>query len=206
MRSYCGEGTCLSRGREVRCSGSMCRRLGGPSKTCRLRYRSAKPLPRPARVISGWSVPQRRPPHLAQRLKHTAAPYERRDGDRRLARAAEVRALSEVFSRTSPVRVTSDRAEHRRVTGPPARSPGWACGSTTGVVHSFSTARWGMNDGPELPGEFVSDELRNDCVRFLHELRRLVELRRQPTPDNAAWDAGRLSDPQSPPNSRSSPS
>ena len=59
---------------------------------------------------------------------------------------------------------------------------------------------------PELPGEFVSDELRNDCARFLDELRRLVELRRQPAPDNAAWDAGRLSDPQSPPGSRSSPS
>jgi hypothetical protein len=29
-----------------------------------------------------------------------------------------------------------------------------------------------MNDGPELPGEFVSDELRNDCVRFLDELKR----------------------------------
>ena len=55
---------------------------------------------------------------------------------------------------------------------------------------------------PELPGEFVSDDLRNDCARFLDELRRLVELRRELTPDRAAWAPGRLSDPQSP-NSRS---
>jgi hypothetical protein len=54
----------------------------------------------------------------------------------------------------------------------------------------------------ELPGEFVSDELRNDCARFLDELRRLVELRREPTPDTAAWTPGRLSDLQAAPNSR----
>ena len=60
-----------------------------------------------------------------------------------------------------------------------------------------------MNDGPELPGEFVSDELRNDCARFLDELRRLVELRHEPAPESAAWAPGRLSDPQAAPNSRS---
>ena len=59
---------------------------------------------------------------------------------------------------------------------------------------------------PELPGEFVSDDLRNDCARFLDELRRLVELRRQPAPDSAAWAPGRLSDPQAAPNSRSAQS
>ena len=59
-----------------------------------------------------------------------------------------------------------------------------------------------MNDGPELPGEFVSDELRNDCARFLDELKRLVELRREPPPDSAAWAPGPR-DPQPPPNSRS---
>src|ERR1044072_5193567 len=48
----------------------------------------------------------RRPPHSAQHLKRTAAPYEQRDGNRRLASAAEVRGLSEVF-RTPPVRGTS---------------------------------------------------------------------------------------------------
>jgi hypothetical protein len=58
---------------------------------------------------------------------------------------------------------------------------------------------------PRLPGEFVSDELRNDCVRFLDELKRLVELRRELTPDSAAWAPG-PSDPQSPPNSRSAQS
>ena len=56
---------------------------------------------------------------------------------------------------------------------------------------------------PELPGEFVCDELRNDCARFLHELKRLVELRRELAPDSAAWAPGRFSDPQAPPNSRS---
>jgi hypothetical protein len=59
-----------------------------------------------------------------------------------------------------------------------------------------------MNDGPELPGEFVSDELRNDCARFLDELKRLVELRRELKTDSAAWAPG-PTDPQPPPNSRS---
>ena len=59
-----------------------------------------------------------------------------------------------------------------------------------------------MNDGPELPGEFVSDELRNDCARFLDELKRLVELRRELTTDSAEWAPG-PPDPQPPPNSRS---
>ena len=56
---------------------------------------------------------------------------------------------------------------------------------------------------PELPGEFVSDDLRDDCARFLDELKRLVELRRELTPASAAWAPGRFSDPQAPPKSRS---
>ena len=59
---------------------------------------------------------------------------------------------------------------------------------------------------PEPPGEFVSDDLRNDCARFLDEQRRRVELRRELTPDNAAWSPGRLNEPQAPPNSRSAQS
>ena len=55
---------------------------------------------------------------------------------------------------------------------------------------------------PELPGEFVSDDLRNDCARFLAELRQVVELRRELTPRGMAWAPGRLSDPQASPNSR----
>jgi hypothetical protein len=54
----------------------------------------------------------------------------------------------------------------------------------------------------ELPGEFVSDDLRNDCARFMDELRQLVDVRRELTPDSAAWAPG-PSDPQPPPNSRS---
>ena len=173
------------------------------------------PDPSKARAgLSGWSAPQSRPPHLAQRLKHTAAPYERPDGDRPLAKGRRSSRSFRGFFRTSPIRVTALRAERRKVGGPPARSPARACGSTTEVVHSFSTARWRMNVGPspaggsppspdpELPGEFVSDDLRNDCARFLDELRRVVALRRQPAPDSAPWALGRSTDPQAPPNSR----
>ena len=64
----------------------------------------------------------------------------------------------------------------------------------------------GPTPEPELPGEFVSNDLRNDCARFLDELRRRVELRREPTPDRPAWTPGRLSDPQAPPNARSAQS
>jgi len=56
----------------------------------------------------------------------------------------------------------------------------------------------------ELPGEFVSEELRTDCARFLNEQRRLVGLRRELPPDSAAWVPGqRRPAGQSPPNSRS---
>ena len=58
---------------------------------------------------------------------------------------------------------------------------------------------------PEPPGEFVSDDLRNDCARFLGELRQRVELRRELTPGSAAW-LGRSSHPQARPNSRSAQS
>jgi len=58
----------------------------------------------------------------------------------------------------------------------------------------------------ELPGEFVSDDLRSDCARFLDEQRRRVELRRELTPDNAARAPGRLNELQAPPNSRSAQS
>ena len=56
----------------------------------------------------------------------------------------------------------------------------------------------------ELPGEFVSEELRTDCARFLNEQRRLVGLRRELPPESAAWVPGqRRPAGQSPPNSRS---
>jgi hypothetical protein len=59
---------------------------------------------------------------------------------------------------------------------------------------------------PELPGEFVSDDLRSDCARFLDEQRRRVEIRRELTPDNAARAPGRLNELQAPPHSRSAQS
>ena len=73
-------------GGELRCSGSICRRLGVSLEDLSARYRSATRLPRPARVISGVVSAARRPPHSAQRLTRTAAPYKRRDGGRGLER------------------------------------------------------------------------------------------------------------------------
>jgi hypothetical protein len=40
---------------------------------------------------------------------------------------------------------------------------------------------------PELPGEFVSEDLRADCGRFLNELLARVELRRELAPENGVW-------------------
>jgi hypothetical protein len=101
------------------------------------------PFQGPRGFSSGWSAPQSRPPHLAQRLKHTAAPYERREGDKRLGRVGRSSRSFRGFFRTSPIRVTALRPERRKVAGPRARSPACVCGSTTEVFHSFSTARWG---------------------------------------------------------------
>lgn len=63
----------------------------------------------------------------------------------------------------------------------------------------------------ELPGEFVSEELRTDCARFLNEQRRLVGLRRELPTESAAWVPGpaegqRRPAGQAPPNSRSAQS
>jgi hypothetical protein len=51
---------------------------------------------------------------------------------------------------------------------------------------------------PALPGEFVSDDLREDCARFLQEQRALIALRRELSPESAAWALGRVSDPACP--------
>jgi hypothetical protein len=47
---------------------------------------------------------------------------------------------------------------------------------------------------PELPGEFVSEDLRTDCARFINEQRALIALRRELTPENGAWVPRRVSD------------
>jgi hypothetical protein len=47
---------------------------------------------------------------------------------------------------------------------------------------------------PELPGEFVSEDLRADCARFLNEQRRLIGFRRDLVQERAAWVPGRTSD------------
>jgi hypothetical protein len=36
---------------------------------------------------------------------------------------------------------------------------------------------------PELPGEFVSEDLRADCVRFLDELQARIAFRRELPPE-----------------------
>ena len=40
---------------------------------------------------------------------------------------------------------------------------------------------------PELPGEFVTDDLRSDCARFLSELRDLIQHRRELLYERAGW-------------------
>ena len=42
---------------------------------------------------------------------------------------------------------------------------------------------------PAPPGEFVSEDLRLDCPRFLTEQRALIAHRRQPSPESALDDA-----------------
>jgi hypothetical protein len=109
-------------GGELRCSGSMCRRLGVSHEDLSARYRSARRLPRPARSSGGG---QRRPPTTPL----SSAPHTQ-GGAVRTARRKQTfgkcRRSSRSFRgffRTSPVRVTSDRAERRKVAAPPARSP-----------------------------------------------------------------------------------
>ena len=56
---------------------------------------------------------------------------------------------------------------------------------------------------PELPGEFVSEDLRADCARFLSEQRALIGLRRELLRENPPpWVPGGAA-AQSPPNSGS---
>jgi hypothetical protein len=40
---------------------------------------------------------------------------------------------------------------------------------------------------PDLPGEFVSENLRADCGRFLDELLARVELCRELAPESGVW-------------------
>jgi hypothetical protein len=173
----------------------------------------------PARRASRPVSPDRDQRSGAVRSPGVHRMQNRRGGDKRLEVCRSSRSFRG-FSRTSPVRVIPHRAERRKVAGPRrSKSTACACGSTTGVS-TVSTARWGMNSGPshatgsppspepELPGEFVSDELRSDCARFMNELRGLVRLRSELPPKSTAWMPSRSEGQcrpagQSPPNSRS---
>ena len=52
----------------------------------------------------------------------------------------------------------------------------------------------GRSDGSsdELPGEFLSDELRSDTERFLDDVKRLVQRRRAIERDGADPELGSL--------------
>jgi hypothetical protein len=66
------------------------------------------------------------------------------------------------------------------------------------IFHSFHK-RWGAITGPgreaesarshapEPPGEFVSDELRDDCARFLDELRTMIHHRGEAEVEAPDW-------------------
>ena len=41
-----------------------------------------------------------------------------------------------------------------------------------------------------VPGHFVSDDLRDDCVRFLDQVRRMVDCRRENTWGNPWFPHG----------------
>jgi hypothetical protein len=45
-----------------------------------------------------------------------------------------------------------------------------------------------LSPEPALPGEFVSEDLRVDCARFLNEQRALIALRREPLPESVLDD------------------
>ena len=44
----------------------------------------------------------------------------------------------------------------------------------------------------EPPGEFVTEDLRADCARFLEELRAQIEGRADLPPGSTGWVPGRL--------------
>ena len=76
-------------------------------------------------------------------------------------------------------------------------SEGWRLRVIPRVFHSFHK-RWGAITGPgqeaepsrlrdpEPPGEFVSEELRADCARFLDELRNQLDRRAEPA-EASGW-------------------
>jgi hypothetical protein len=44
-----------------------------------------------------------------------------------------------------------------------------------------------MGREPELPGDFVSEDLRADCIRFLEELRALIGRRAELLAGSTGW-------------------
>jgi hypothetical protein len=86
--------------------------------------------------------------------------------------------------------------------------------TTDSELSTVSTHGWGVIPGPseqpkkytgresELPGDFVSEDLRADCLRFLEELRALIGRRAELLGASAEWvpegRRGGDSDPPSP--------
>jgi hypothetical protein len=59
---------------------------------------------------------------------------------------------------------------------------------------------------PELPGDFVSEDLRADCIRFLEELRALIGRRAELLAGSAGWvPEGRRDDGSDHPSMREPP-
>ena len=86
------------------------------------------------------------------------------------------------------------RACHKVARTRRLRAQACACGSTSELIHSFHTdvgsEFWTERLSRELPGEFVSDDLRADCDRFLEELRARVAFRRELAPEGGAGRHG----------------
>lgn len=54
-------------------------------------------------------------------------------------------------------------------------------------MNSGPNREGGSPPPPEPPGQFVSEELRTDCARFLEELRAQVRLRHERPQERADW-------------------
>ena len=73
---------------------------------------------------------------------------------------------------------------------------------TTTELSTVSTQGWGVISGPseqpetpparepEPPGEFVSEDLRADCARFLEDQRALIRWRADLPPGSERWLPG----------------
>src|ERR1044072_9489296 len=109
----------------------------------------------------------------------------------RLRSLRRLRGTSHPFGGSAAMRdAVESRSNSRRPIQGPKRQG--VCGSTISDLSILSPRGWGFTPGPseqppppqeppmrapDLPGDFVSEQLRADCTRFLEELRVLVRRR-----------------------------